>query len=177
MRLAELLVAMAVLTGSLGAALGALEQGQTAYGFGAARVETQQTARAALARLAAEIRGAGRGTAVAGLPAIGVAEPARLVLHHDLDGNGVIAGNGETITWRLAGTILRRDAGGGAQPIANGVRALRFAYEDAAGLPTTVPADVASITITLTTVPDHARSHAGRAIESTAHTTVRLRNR
>jgi len=70
-----------------------------------------------LARLTAEIRGAGRGGH--GFDAVAVAAPEQIALQQDLDGDGVIAARGERVTWRLAGTILRRDAGGGAQPIIN----------------------------------------------------------
>src|SRR5207249_81338 len=80
----------------------------------------------ALARLAAEIRGAGRGGQ--GFAAVAVAAPEQIVLQQDLDGDGVIAARGERVTWRLDGAILRREAGGGAQPIINGVRALTLTY-------------------------------------------------
>jgi len=53
------------------------------------------------------------------------------VLHSDLDGDGVVAGAGETITWHLVGKTLRRDAGGGAQPIIDGVQSFALEYLDA----------------------------------------------
>jgi hypothetical protein len=79
------------------------------------------------------------------------------------------------VTWRLAGAILRRDAGGGAQPIVNGVSALALAYFDAAGAPTTTPAAVRSVEIRLTTRPEHAV--AGPTVATVMVTLVRLRNR
>lgn len=177
MRLADLLVSVAVLGFLLSAALGLLRQGQLAFAFGAARVEAQQSARIALARLAAEIRTAGLGAPGAGFPAISVAEPQRIVLHRDLNGDGVIAGTGETITWRLAGHVLRRDAGGGAQPVINGVHALVFTYLDALGLATADPAAVRSVTIALATRPDHAPVGPGPVPLATLTTTAHLRNR
>src|SRR5205809_2006573 len=57
--LADLLAALAVVGLVLAAVLAILEEGQRAYSHGAARVETQQTARVALARMAREIRQAG----------------------------------------------------------------------------------------------------------------------
>ena len=96
------------------------------------------------------------------------------MLQQDLDGDGVIAANGEQLTWRLAGTVLRRDAGGGAQPIVNGVRALELRYFDAGGAVGAAPADVRSIAITLTLEPPHdARVPAA----TTLAPLVRLRNR
>jgi hypothetical protein len=97
-----------------------------------------------------------------------------MVLQQDLDGDGAIAAGGERVTWRLAGSILRRDAGGGAQPIINGVRALRLGYLDAAGSPTSTPADVRSVAVTLTVEPERAVTGAPTA---TVSTLVRLRNR
>src|SRR5205807_2393954 len=83
--------------------------------------------------------------------AISVAEPERIVLQADLDGDGAAASRGETIAWRLAGAVLRRDAGGGAQPVVEGVLRLRLEYLDFAGRPTRVPGEVRSVVITLTT--------------------------
>jgi type II secretory pathway component PulJ len=175
--LADLLTALAVLGVVLAAALTLLEQGQQVYAFGAARVEVQQSARVALDRLARDIRGAGFGRGGIGFSAISVAEPGRIVLHSDLDGDGVIAARGETITWRVAGGILRRDAGGGAQPVINGVRALALTYLDAEGRVTDVPAAVRAVTVTLTTQPDHAASVLAGGVATTVTTQVRLRNR
>ena len=59
--LADLLVAVAVLSLVMGANLALLEQGQKAYRTGAARVESQQSARIALTRIARDIRTAGSG--------------------------------------------------------------------------------------------------------------------
>ena len=56
---------------------------------------------------------------------------SRLVLHLDRNRDGVIAGAAESVTWLLAGDVLRREAGGGAQPVINAVRALTFTYVDA----------------------------------------------
>jgi type II secretory pathway component PulJ len=170
--LGDLLVSLAVLGLLLAATLGVLEQGQAAYAGGAARVESQQTARVALARLASDLRQAGFGGP--GPPAVAVAERTRVVLHMDLDRNGIIAGRGETVTWHLDGTILRRNAGGGAQPIVNGVVALTLEYRDARGLPTTAAPAVRAVTVRLTT---RAAGRRGGGADTTVTTTVRLRNR
>jgi len=170
--LAELLVGVALSGLLAAAALGLLEQGQRAWAMGAARAESQQTARVALTRLAADVRTAGFGGDA--FDAVAVAEADRIVLQHDLDGDGAIAATGERVTWRLAGSILRRDAGGGAQPIANGVRRLALRYLDAHGVPTSVPREVRSVVVALTTAPDGS---AGGGPAATVSTRVRLRNR
>ena len=175
MTLTDLLTSTAVLGLLMGATLVTLQQGQRAWDVGAARVEAQQSARAALAWLTAEARSAGQGQAAAA--ALSVAEPTRLVLHVDRNANGVIAGAGETIAWRLDRDILRRDAGGGAQPVINGVRMLAFTYFDADGGVTADPGAVRSIRITLSTRADHARSMAGAGLGATLTTEIRLRNR
>jgi len=177
MTLADLLVSTAVLGITLGVTLVTLEQGQQAWAVGTGRVEAQQSGRAALAWLAAEVRTAGQGTGPRAAAALSVAEPARVALHVDRNRDAAIAGATEVVTWRLAGDVLRRDAGGGAQPVINGVRALRLAYFDAAGAPTADPTAVRRLTITLVTRPDHATSRAARDLAATFTTDVHLRNR
>lgn len=172
--LADLLVAVAVLGLLMGTNVMVLGQGQKAYATGAARVESQQTARIALTRIARDIRTAGSGPTTSAFAAISVAEPDRIVLHRDWNGDGVIAGPRETVRWFLDGKILRRDAGGGAQPIVNSGRALAFAYFDAEGAPATTPADVRSVRITFTT---EAIGATGTGATTTVTTQVRLRNR
>ena len=78
MSLAELLVALAIVGLLLSGVFGILEHGQRVHALGAARVESQQTARIALERLARDIRHAGEGKAGADFPAVSVAEPSRM---------------------------------------------------------------------------------------------------
>jgi Tfp pilus assembly protein PilW len=174
--LAELLASLAVLGLVMAATAMFLTSGQRAYLAGTARVESQQSARVALARMAREIRQAGFGPAAADFAALSVFEPKRLVLHMDLDADGVIAGRPETITWLLgADGVLRRDAGGGAQPVINGVRSLSFTYLGADGAPAVAPSEVRSVVIKLTTGPEGAPTRRDGLI--TLVTEVRLRNR
>jgi hypothetical protein len=167
--LTELLVVIALLGTVFASTLTALDEGQRAYTIGAARVEAQQSGRIALERLTREIRNAGAGGV--GFDAISVAERERIVLHVDRDGDGRAAAPGETVTWLRAGTVLRRDAGGGAQPIVDGVRQLVLEYRDAAGHPTAIPMDVRTVVITLTT------EGAGGVGALTLTTQTRLRTR
>jgi type II secretory pathway component PulJ len=173
--LADLVTALAILGLVLSGTFTLLHHGQRTYAEQAARVEAQQSARIALERLSREIRQAGRGDGMA-VPAISVAEPTRIVLHVDLDGDGVVADRRETITWRLTTGVLRREAGGGAQPIVEGVRDFTLAYRDERGASTTDPAAVRSVRITLTTGADGTPGTA-RLLTTTVTTEVRLRNR
>jgi hypothetical protein len=172
--LADLLVAVTVLGLMMSANFVLLDQGQRVYQTGAARVEAQQSARIALTRIARDLRTAGSAPRPASFDAISVADAGRVVLHRDENGDGVIAGPRETITWKLDDSILRRDAGGGAQPIATGAHALAFAYFDADGAPTTTPGRVRSVHVTLTTEGVGPR---GALLRTTVSTHVRLRNR
>jgi hypothetical protein len=174
--LAELLASLAVLGLVMAATVMFLVSGQRAYLAGTARVESQQSARIALARMAREIRQAGFAPTSANFAALSVFEPKRLVLHMDLDADGVIAGRPETITWLLgADGVLRRDAGGGAQPVINGVRSLSFTYLGPDGVPAAAPSEVRSVVIRLTTGPEGAPTRLDGL--TTLMTEVRLRNR
>ena len=131
--LIELLVATAVLGLVMAGLLVILRSGTTTYRWGAARIEAQQSARAALERMAKELRGAGYDPTSAGIAAIVIAEPARVAFQWDLDGDGVVDPTRERVTFvlRPGESILRRDAGGGAQPIINGVKRFALTYFDA----------------------------------------------
>jgi len=146
--LGELLVALAVLALALAMALGALRAGLGVYAWGAARVEAQQSARAALDRMARELRGAGFDAGASGLAPLVVAAPSSVTFQRaDTAAPGAAAR--VTYLLRAGDTVLRRDAGAGAQPIADNVRRLAFSYFDRAGVPTSDPARVASVRIEL----------------------------
>ncbi|PYM91452.1 MAG: hypothetical protein DME04_18725 [Candidatus Rokuibacteriota bacterium] len=175
MHLVDLLVAGAVFGLIAAATFSTLQVGLRAYTIGAARAESQQSGRIALERLANDIRIAGLGPQHPSFAAIALAEPTHLVLHRDLDGDGAVTAVGETITWRLTGRTLRRDAGGGAQPIIDGVRSLVLEYLDAAGEPTAGASDIRTVVITVVTEAESVL--AGREVTTTFSTRVRLRNR
>jgi type II secretory pathway component PulJ len=172
----EMLLACALTGVVLAGTYTLLDQGLRAYTVGAARAEGQQAARAALVRMSAEIRYAGRGARRTG-PAIAVADPSRLVIASDLDDDGTTDDRGELITWHLDGSILRRNAGGGAQPIANGVRALELRYFDAAGRATALPGEVHAVEVSLLVGPDGLESILARGTATRLTTRVRIRNR
>ena len=176
MSLADLLTALALVGLVLGGALTLLREGQRAAALGSARAEAQQGARVALERLAREVRQAGRGLSGPETPALAVAEPSRIVIRVDRDGDGRSTGGPETVTWLVRDGVLRRNAGGGAQPIIEGVRDLVLTYRDARGEPTTEPGAVRAVGITLVTEPIAASGSAPR-VQAVLTTEVRLRNR
>jgi type IV pilus assembly protein PilW len=149
--LVDLLVALAVGGGLMASTLTLLHLGLRAWVWGAARVEAQQSARYALERLAGELREAGYDPTVAGIAPVVLTEPTRVVFQRDLNGNGVVDPTRERVTYllRAGETILRRDAGGGAQPVVEGVRGFRLVYLDRAGALTTDPAAVTAVRIRL----------------------------
>lgn len=170
--LAELLVVLAVAGLILLALTGLLQQGGQAYLDGTARLEAQQDARVALERLGRELREAGIDPQGTGFPPLVNPTATGFTIQNDLNGDGVIAGNRERITYSLTGRTLRRNAGGGAQPLIDDVEALTFTYLDADGRPTRVPGEIRSVLIALTTGPQKPRAGA-----VTMTTQVRFRNR
>jgi hypothetical protein len=175
MHLTDLLVAIAVFGVVSAAVFTVLQEGLHLYAIGASRAESQQSGRVAVERLAGEIRTAGLGPRSATFPAISVAEPTHIVLHHDLDGDGLVTGAGETVIWRLDGKTLRRDAGGGAQPLIEGVRSFALEYLDAADRPVGTADEIRSVVISLVT--EAAWAAADRTQVTAFTTRVRLRNR
>ena len=170
--LAELLVVLAVAGLVLLALTGLLQQGEQAYLAGTTRLDAQQSARVALERLGRELREAGIDPRGTGFPPLVNPTPTGFTIQKDLNGDGVIAGNRERTTYSLTGRTLRRNAGGGAQPLIDDVDALTFTYLDAEGRPTWVPAEIRSVLIAITTGPE--RPGAGTV---TMTTQVRFRNR
>ena len=167
--LIELLVATAVLGLLMAATLSLLQAGLTAWSWGTGRVEAQQAVRAALERMARELREAGYDPTGVGIEAVVVAEPARIVFQRDLNGNGQIDPTRERVTYLLrpGDTTLRRDAGAGAQPLAESVRRFALAYLDSAGAPTADPTRVASVKIEIES------GRAGPVAVMATHVTLR----
>lgn len=162
MALAVVGVVLAVLTT-------VLKQGEQTYGRGVARLVAQQDARVALERLARELRGAGYDPRGIGFPPLLNPTSTSFTIQNDMNGDGVIAGNRESITYLLRGSTLRRNAGGGAQPLIEEVNALALTYLDEAGERARTPAEIRTVIVTITT---------GRGFGGVNMTTqVRLRNR
>lgn len=147
--LPELLVSLAVLALALAAVFTVLRAGVLAYRWGIARVEAQQSARIAVERMARELREAGYDPTGADVPPIVVAAPSLVTFQRDLNGNGAVDPTSERVTFlvRRGESILRRDAGAGAQPIIEGVRRLSLLYFDRTGGLTDDPSRVAAVRI------------------------------
>jgi len=170
--LVELLVVLAVAGLVLLALTGLLQQGGQAYLAGTTRLEAQQSARVALERLGRELRGAGIDPRGTGFPPLVNPTPTGFTIQNDLNGDGVVAGNPERITYSLTGRTLRRNAGGGAQPLIDDVEALAFAYLDSEGRRARVPGEIRSVLIAITTGPEKPGTGG-----VTMTTQVRFRNR
>ena len=149
--LVDLLVALAVGGGLLASAATLLHLGLRAWLWGAGQVEAQRSARYALERMAGELREAGYDPTVAGIAAVVLAEPTRVAFQRDLNGNGLVDATRERVTYllRAGESTLRRDAGGGAQPVIEGVRVFRLTYLDRAGAETTDPDAVIAVRVRL----------------------------
>ncbi len=170
--LLEILVAMGLAGLLMAGTLGLLLAGQNAYTAGTARAEATQGARVGLERMATELRQAGYDPQGAGFDPIVAAEPERVTFLRDLNENGVIDPTRERVTYLLRGTVLRREAGGGAQPLVDGVRRLVLSYYDRDDRPTVEPARVASVGIVL----EVARSAPMPPAPTLMGTLVRFRN-
>lgn len=164
--LTELLVAIAVIGLLLAGALGIQQTSSYVYLFGSSRVETLENARAALVRMAADIKAA---SLVSSNP----------LSASDLQFSGLdAAGNAVTIRYQLVGTDLKRTEGGNpVETLIGGVEALTFSYLNSTDTATTTASSVRRIDITLRarteqTVP---AGSAGDA-KSEVTTAVRLRN-
>jgi prepilin-type N-terminal cleavage/methylation domain-containing protein len=147
--LAELLVSLAVVGLTLSGAFAILHGALHAYSWGAARVEAQQSARVALERIARELREAGYDPTGAGIAPIAVAASDRVTLQSDLNRNGIVDATSERVTFlvRAGERVLRRDAGAGAQPIAENVRRFHLTYFEGSGAQTTDASRVASVRV------------------------------
>lgn len=149
--LIELLVVLAI-QGILLAAVATSFTGQlTAYDLQEQISAMQQNARAAMTMVIRETRTAGYDPAGAGFAGL-TYDPARLVIAADRNGDGDLSDPNERIVYfhDSAGLKLRRDTGGGGQPLAEDIQGFAVEYLDAAGNATTVAARIRKIRISLT---------------------------
>ena len=146
--LAELLVAVAVIGLLMGALFVTLQQGQSAYLFGASRAEVQQNGRLALQKIVEELRTASAVTAL-------VAAPPSITFTF-LDDAGTLT----TVAYSLNGTNVQRNqtapVPAAAQPetLVGGVTSLTLTCFDQNGNVTTVPANVFTVQVGITTQPE-----------------------
>lgn len=159
--LAEMLVAVAIISFVLAGLLLLQQQGQQAYLFGSNRVEVQQNSRVALELISRELRSAQSITT----------PQATNIVFTDM--------TGATIQYQLSGTNLNRtDPTNGTLTLIGGVQGLTLTYKTQAGSTTTNAADIRVIDISITAKTEETglASYAPGNRAVTVDTTVRLRN-
>lgn len=111
----------------------------------------QQNARAAMTLVIRDARTAGYDPARAGITGLAY-DPARLIIAADHNGDGDLDDANERVVYHHdpARRLLRRDTGGGGQPLAEDVEGFTVEYLDAAGNPTTVTAAIRQLRISVT---------------------------
>jgi prepilin-type N-terminal cleavage/methylation domain-containing protein len=170
--LAELMVAMAVMALLLAGIFVTLREGQSSYQYGAGRAEVQQNARVALDRMLRELRTAST---------ITTATAADLKFTY-LDETSTSI----TVEYTLSGTpsagnpvqLRRNQTGAANQPdvLIGGVNALTFTYYDFNNAVTTTAANVRSIDIQITTVPENTALAPPNIRTALVEGRVRVRN-
>lgn len=170
--LAELLTAMAVMGLLLAGLLLTLQEGQTAYQYGAGRAEVQQNARVALDRMLRELRTATTITTAS----------SNAVTFTYLDDTGALI----TVAYTLSGVpsainpvLLQRNQTGAAnQPdiLIGGVSDLTITYYDINNAVTTTAASVYSVDIRITTRPEDTTLAGPNVRTAMAAGRVRVRN-
>ena len=149
--LIELLVVLAI-QGILLAAVTTSFTGQlTAYDLQEQISAMQQNARAAMTMVIREARTAGYDPARVGFAGL-TYDPARLVIAADRNGDGDLSDANERVVYFHDGDglTLRRDTGGGGQPLAEDIQGFAVEYLDAAGNATTVAARTRRLRISVT---------------------------
>lgn len=170
--LAELMVAMAVLGLLLAGIFLTLQEGQSAYQYGAGRAEVQQNARVALDRMLRELRTAST---------IITATATDLKFTY-LDGTSTLI----TVEYTLSGNptaghpvqLQRNQAGAANQPavVIGGVSGLTMTYYDLNNAVTTTAANVRSVDVQLTTVPENTSLAPPNIRTAVVEGRVRVRN-
>lgn len=170
--LAELLTAMAVMGLLLAGLLLTLQEGQTAYQYGAGRAEVQQNARVALERMLRELRTA---------TVISVSSSNAVTFTY-LDDTGALI----TVAYSLSGVpsatnpvlLQRNQTGAASQPdiLIGGVSDLTILYYDQNNAVTTTAANVYSVDIRITTRPEDTTLAGPNIRTAMAEGRVRVRN-
>jgi prepilin-type N-terminal cleavage/methylation domain-containing protein len=179
--LAELLTAIAVMGLLLAGLLLTLQQGQTAYQYGARRAEVQQNARVALDRMLRELRSA---TTI-------ITSTTTDVKFTYCDGTNPATTSCDstmlvTVEYTLSGTpsagspvqLQRNQTGAANQPdiLIGGVGALTITYYDVNNAVTTTAGNVRSVEIQITTVPEDTTLAAPNIRTAGVGGRVRVRN-
>ena len=187
----ELLIALALVAVVVGAGTLALQVGLMTVETSGGRAESQANARVAVQRMIPDIRNAGVNPTNFAFPAVTNQSATSVTLQSDLDGDGAITGAAaggcdssapsEVVRYRLVGAELRRSVNTGAAscetPVVGGVQALTFTYLDEGGNVTAVGANIRTVVVSVTMVPETPGSNPYQPTSSTVTDRVRLRNR
>ncbi|MCY4485634.1 MAG: prepilin-type N-terminal cleavage/methylation domain-containing protein [Deltaproteobacteria bacterium] len=150
--LIELLVVLAI-QGILLAAVVTSFTGQlTAHDLQEQITAMHQNARAAMTMVVGEARKAGYDPAGVGFAGI-TYDPVRLRIAVDHNGDGDLSDSNERVVYfhDATGMVLRRDTGGGGQPVVEDVQSFAVEYLDGAGGSTTATAVIRRLRVTITT--------------------------
>lgn len=149
--LIELLVVLSIQGILLAAAVTSFTGQITAYDLQEQLNAMQQTARAAMTLVIREARTAGYDPAGAGVTGLAY-HPTRLIIAADHNGDGDVSDANERVVYfHDSGRMqLKRDTGGGGQPVAEDVQDFTVEYLDAAGNAATVAAEIRRVRITVT---------------------------
>lgn len=150
--LIELLVVLAIQGILLAAALASFTGQLTTHDLQEQVTAMHQNARAAMTMVVREARKAGYDPA--GLNFAGISyDPVRLRIAADHNGDGDLSDSNEQVVYfhDVTGMVLRRDTGGGGQPVVEDVQAFAVEYLDDADASTTVTAAIRRLRVTITT--------------------------
>ena len=149
--LIELLVVLAIQGILLAAVLVSFTGQITAYDLQGQLNAMQQNARAAMTLVIREARTAGYDPAGAGFTGL-TYHPTRLIIAADHNGDGDLSDANERVVYfhDTGRRQLKRDTGGGGQPLAEDVQGFTVEHLDAAGNATTVAGAIRRIRITVT---------------------------
>jgi Tfp pilus assembly protein PilW len=167
--LGELLVVVAIIGLVLAGVFTLQLQAQWAYMMGAARVETQQTARLALDRFMGELRLA---SAVTSAPSCNnVADGGTSI---SFTWTSPITAATETVTYQLTSTNLQRTDAAGTQTLIGGVQTLNiWCYLSDGVTLTATAANVVSVKVQIATQDETVAAQKQHAV---VQSQVRLRN-
>jgi hypothetical protein len=155
------------------------------------RAESQSNARIAVQRMIPDIKNAGYNPTGATFAAITNQSATGLELQSDLNGDGVItpaAAGGcdasaasEVVRYRIVGNELRRSVspaiGACEAVVVGGVQALAFSYLDVAGAATAAGANIRTVVVSVTVLPETAGNNPNQPTAVTVTDRIRLRNR
>ena len=159
--LIEVVIGLAISLILMGVAVSIFNVQRKSYSLQEQVTEMQQNVRAAMDMMVREIRMAGYDPTESGFVGIGTNTTTLLQILADIDGNGTSTGTNEDITYRYYNANdatnprqIKRNTGGGFQPLAENIDGCNFLYYDGNGIATTTASSIRQIRITVTGMTD-----------------------